>query len=469
MPKDFGIGGIMERLFGTDGARGIAVTGFTCEKAMLLGRAVAVKLCAVSEKPKVIVGLDTRVSGDVLQAALVSGLCSMGVDAVLVGVVPTPAVSVLVRKSGADAGIMITAGISGFEYNGMKIFGADGFRIDRQTEDELERLIIERRDSFELKSGDGIGHIYYDKDGQWDYIRHILKMVDIDLGGLKVAIDCANGAASECAGKIFKGLGASAVMINDLPDGKNINRKCGTLDMDGLVNAVIDEHCDLGLAFDGDGARCMAVDEQGRVLDGDKLMAVFAAYMQFRKRLKNNSCVVTKMSNSGFYKFARQAGIVITTAKVGGNHVISEMKRAGCNLGGEQSGNIFFLDDECTSDGLLAGVKLMTIMKRSASKLSDLGKMMTSNPQILVSARVKSENKKKWRENSEITELIFEYSRRLGTEGRIYVRESGTEPLVRIMIEGKKTGLITEYARNIADAIERIYGETAEEGLYADS
>ncbi len=449
----------MDRLFGTDGARGIAVTEFTCETAMLLGRAVALVMCAQSEKPKIIVGLDTRVSGDVLQAALVSGICSMGVDAVLVGVVPTAAVSVLVQKSRACAGIMITAGISGFEYNGMKIFGADGFRIDKDTEQEIESLIIQTRGRFEPKSGDEIGHIYYDKDGQWDYVRHILKSVDIDFHGLKVAIDCANGAASECAGKIFKGLGASVLLINDLPDGKNINRDCGTIKLDGLVRTVIEEHCDLGLAFDGDAARCLAVDELGRVLDGDKLMAVFAAYMQYRKTLKNNSCVVTKMSNSGFYKFARQAGIVITTAKVGGMNVIKEMKSSGSNLGGEQSGNIFFLDDECTSDGLLSGVKLMTIMKRSESKLSELGKMITLNPQILVNARVKGENKKKWRENSEITELIMNYSQKLGTEGRIYVRESGTEPLVRIMIEGKKTGVITEYAKNIAGAIERIYGE----------
>ncbi len=449
----------MERLFGTDGARGIAITEFTCETAMRLGRAVAAVMCKDSEKPKIIIGLDTRVSGDVLQAALVSGICSVGADAVLLGVVPTAAVSVLVQKNSACAGIMITAGISGFRYNGMKIFGADGFRIDKDTEQELERLMMQENCGAELKDGDEIGHIYYDKDGQWDYIRHILKMVDIDYHGLKVAIDCANGAASECAGKIFRGLGASAVLINDLPDGKNINSNCGTLELDGLVRTVIEEHCDLGLAFDGDGARCIAVDELGRIIDGDKLMAIFAAYMQYRKTLKNNSCVVTKMSNSGFYKFARQAGIVITTSKVGGMNVIKEMKRSGCNLGGEQSGNIFFLDDEATSDGLLVGTKLMTIMKRSESKLSELGKMITLNPQILINAKVRSENKKKWREDSEVTRIIMEYSQKLGTEGRIYVRESGTEPLVRIMIEGKKTGVITEYAKNIADTIERIYGE----------
>ena len=449
----------MERLFGTDGARGVAVTGFTCETAMRLGRAVASVMCAGSEKPKLIVGLDTRVSGDVLQAALVSGICSLGVDAVLVGVVPTAAVSYLVQKNSACAGIMITAGISDYRYNGMKIFGADGYRIDKDTEEKLEMLVMNEQQEYELKDGDEIGHIYYDKDAQWDYIRHMLKMVDIDYNGIKVAIDCANGAASECAGKIFRGLGASAVLINDLPDGKNINQNCGTLQLDGLIRTVIDEHCDLGLAFDGDGARCFAVDEQGRVFDGDKLMAIFAAYMQFRKTLKNNSCVVTKMSNSGFYKFARQAGIVITTSKVGGMNVIKEMKRSGSNLGGEQSGNIFFLDDANTCDGLLVGTKLLTIMKRSESKLSELGKMITLNPQILVSARVKSENKKQWRDNAEITGMIMQYSQKLGTEGRIYVRESGTEPLVRIMIEGKKTGVITEYAKNIADTIERIYGE----------
>lgn len=454
------LGKTMERLFGTDGVRGIAVTEFTCETAMRLGRAVAAVMCNGSEKPKVIVGTDTRVSGDVLQSALVSGICSLGVDSLILGVVPTAAVSVLVKKNKACAGVMITAGISDYHYNGIKIFGADGFRIDKDIEERLERLVLDENTRFDLKDSDEIGHIYYDKDGQWDYIRSILKMVDVDYNGMKVAIDCANGATSDCAGKIFRGLGATVVLINDLPDGKNINKSCGTLDPNGLIKTVIDEHCDLGLAFDGDGSRCIAVDESGRVLDGDKLMAIFAAYMQFRKTLRNNGCVVTKMSNSGFYKFARQAGIVITTSKVGGMNVIREMRRSGCNLGGEQSGNIFFLDDESTCDGLLVGTKLMTIMKRSESKLSELGKMITLNPQILVNAKVASENKKKWRENSEITGMIMDYSQRLGTEGRIYVRESGTEPLVRIMIEGKKTGVITEYANNIAQTIQRIYGET---------
>ena len=447
----------MERLFGTDGVRGIAVTGFTCETAMLIGRAVATLMAKnCDKKPKIVVGLDTRLSGDVLQAALVSGICSVGADVIIVGVVPTPAV--LVKKNSACAGIMITAGISEFGFNGMKIFGADGFKINKDTEEELERLVTSAHNEFELKSGDSIGQIYYDKDALWDYIRHILKMVDIDYHGLKVAIDCANGAACECAGKIFRGLGATVVLINDLPDGTNINRDCGTLSLDGLVHTVIEEHCDLGLALDGDGARCLAVDELGRVLDGDKLIGIFAAYMQFNKTLRGNSCVVTKMSNSGFYKFARQAGIVITTAKVGGMNVIKEMRRSGSNLGGEKSGNIIFLDDATTSDGLLVGTKIMSIMKKSGSKLSELGKMITLNPQILVNARVRSENKAKWRDSSEVTQLIMDYSAKLGTEGRIFVRESGTEPLVRIMIEGKKTGVITEYANNIAAAIERSFG-----------
>ena len=446
----------MGELFGTDGARGIAISSFTCETAMQIGRAVAAVFCKESQKPKIIIGLDTRVSAEVIQSALVSGICSMGADAVIVGVVPTPAVAVLVKKNNACAGIMITAGISDYRYNGVKIFGADGFRISRDDEQQLEALV--EKGEFELKSGRDIGHIYYDKDGQWDYVRYMLKLVDSDFHGIKVAIDCANGAAYDCAGKIFRGLGASVLLINDLPDGENINRNCGTLELYGLIKTVVEEHCDLGLAFDGDGARCIAVDEAGRVLDGDRLMAIFAAFMQFSKKLNNNGCVVTKMTNSGFYKFARDAGIVTTATKVGGLHVIDEMRRSGCNLGGEKSGNIIFLDDETTSDGLLVGTKLMTVMKLSQNKLSELGKIMTANPQILLDAHVKEENKKKWRENSEITQLIVTYSGKLGTEGRIYVRESGTEPLVRIMIEGKKTGIITEYAKNIAETIERIYG-----------
>ena len=447
----------MGRLFGTDGARGVAITELTCEMAMKIGRAAALVLSKGKEgRAKIIIGKDTRISSDVLEAALVSGICSVGADAYILGVIPTPAVALLVNKYEADAGVMISASHNSVEFNGIKLFSGSGFKLPDSVEAEIEELILDRPDDITLCSGTEIGRIYYEKDAVWDYVRHIMKSSPSDFKGIKVALDCANGSASVCAQKIFEGLGAKCVMINDKPDGSNINKNCGSTHIEGLQKTVIENHCDVGLAFDGDADRCLAVDENGELIDGDKLLAIFSNYMKELGLLKNNACVVTVMTNLGFFKFAKENNVVVATTKVGDRYVLEEMQKGGYNLGGEQSGHIIMLDFANTGDGELTGTKLLTVMSYTKKKASELAGCMETYPQVLVNVRITADKKGKWEKDEAVLAAIQEYSDKLGSEGRILVRESGTEPLVRVMIEGKKTGVITEYANNIAKLVEEM-------------
>lgn len=447
----------MGRLFGTDGARGVAITELTCEMAMKIGRAAALVLSKGKEgRAKIIIGKDTRISSDVLEAALVSGICSVGADAYILGVIPTPAVALLVNKYEADAGVMISASHNSVEFNGIKLFSGSGFKLPDSVEAEIEELILDRPDDITLCSGTEIGRVYYEKDAVWDYVRHIMKSSPSDFKGIKVALDCANGSASVCAQKIFEGLGAKCVMINDKPDGTNINKNCGSTHIEGLQKTVIENHCDVGLAFDGDADRCLAVDENGELIDGDKLLAIFSNYMKELGLLKNNACVVTVMTNLGFFKFAKENNVVVATTKVGDRYVLEEMQKGGYNLGGEQSGHIIMLDFANTGDGELTGTKLLTVMSYTKKKASELAGCMETYPQVLVNVRITADKKGKWEKDEAVLAAIREYSDKLGSEGRILVRESGTEPLVRVMIEGKKTGVITEYAKNIAKLVEEM-------------
>ena len=416
----------MGRLFGTDGARGVAISELTCELAMQIGRAAAMVLTKeTNHKAKIIIGKDTRISGDILESALVAGICSVGADAHILGVVPTPAVAMLVKKYNADAGVMISA-----------------------SHNSVEKI--------ELKDGCDIGHVYYEKDAAWDYIRYVMKTVQTDFNGIRVALDCANGSASVCAQRIFEGLGAKCIMLNDKPDGTNINKDCGSTHIEGLQKAVVDNHCDIGLAFDGDADRCLAVDEKGELIDGDKILAIFSKYMKSMGILKNNTCVVTVMTNLGFFKYAKANGIVAATTKVGDRYVLEEMLKGGYNIGGEQSGHIILLDYANTGDGELTGTKLLTVLKCTGEKASELASCMECYPQVLVNVKITADKKGMWDKVPEITDAIKMYSEKLGDEGRILVRESGTEPLVRVMIEGKRTGIITEYAHKIAELIEKM-------------
>ena len=447
----------MGRLFGTDGARGVAITELTTEMAMNIGRAAALVLAKeCNHTPKIIIGKDTRISGDILEAALVAGICSVGANVHILGVVPTPAVAMLVKKYEADVGVMISASHNSVEFNGIKLFAGTGFKLSDEIENEIEALILDTPEKMTLKDGCEVGRVFYEKNAQWDYIRYVMKTVDSDFKGIKVAIDCANGSSSATAQRLFEGLGASCVFISNEPDGTNINENCGSTHMENLMKTVVEKKCDLGLAFDGDADRCLAVDENGNLIDGDKLLAIFSKFMKVQGKLKSNTCVVTVMSNIGFFKFAEENGINAATTGVGDRYVLERMQQFDYNLGGEQSGHIIFLDEANTGDGQLTGVKLLEVLKKTGKKASELAACMESYPQVLVNVKITADKKGMWEKDEKVQEAIAMYKEKLGNDGRILVRESGTEPLVRVMIEGKKTGIITEYAHNIAKLVEEM-------------
>ena len=446
----------MGRLFGTDGARGVALTELTCERAMQIGRAAALVLTQKTKhKPKILIGKDTRISSDVLEAALTAGLCSVGADAVILGVIPTPAVAYLIQKREADAGIMISASHNSMEFIGIKLFASDGCKLSDNIEEEIEKLILDTPEKINehITGGVNVGKISYDKNAEWDYVRYLMKTIDHNLSGLRVAVDCANGAASSTAEKLFSGLGASVLLINNAPDGVNINDKCGSTCLDVISKFVVENKCHVGVAFDGDADRCLAVDETGAVIDGDKLIAIFSKDMRDKGTLKKNTAVVSIMTNLGFAHFAKNNNINIVTTKVGDRYILEQMTAGGYNLGGEQSGHIIFRDISTTGDGQLTAVQLLSVIKRSEQKTSELGKVMERYPQVMINVKIASKWKESWKNDSEIEEIITANQKELGTSGRILVRESGTEPLIRVMIEGRRFDVINDMALKIADKI----------------
>lgn len=446
----------MGRLFGTDGARGVALTELTCETAMQIGRAAAMVLTKKAHrKPKILIGKDTRISSDVLEAALIAGICSMGADAVTLGVVPTPAVAFLVKKRDADAGVMISASHNSMEFNGIKLFAGTGYKLSDDIEEEIESLILDNPEEITnaMTGGAKVGRVSHDKNAQWDYIRSIMKTIDNDLSGVRVAIDCANGSASATAERLFGGLGATVYLVNCTPNGTNINDKCGSTYMDAISKFVKEKKCHVGVAFDGDADRCLAVDENGTVLDGDKLIAIFARDMRDKGTLKKNTAVVTVLTNLGFTHFAKNNDINMITTKVGDRYIMEQMLAGGYNLGGEQSGHIIFHDYATTGDGQLTAVQLLSIIKRQERKASELGSMMERYPQVMVNVKIIPKWKEAWKNDTEIEKIINVNQTKLGSSGRILVRESGTEPLIRVMIEGKKFRLINQMALEIADKI----------------
>ncbi len=446
----------MGRLFGTDGARGVALTELTCETAMQIGRAAAMVLTEKSHhKPKIYVGKDTRISSDVLESALVSGICSVGADAVLMGVCPTPAVAFLVRRRYADAGIMISASHNSMEFNGIKLFSGSGYKLSDDIEEEIEHLVLDVPEQIyaAVQGGTNVGKITYDKNGDWDYIRSIMKTIGHDLSGIRVAIDCANGSASATAERLFGGLGATVFLVNSSPNGININLNCGSTHMEMISKFVVEKKCHIGLAFDGDADRCLAVDENGQLIDGDKLIAIFARDMRDKGTLKKNTAVVTVLTNLGFTHFAKNNDINMITTKVGDRYIVEQMLAGGYNLGGEQSGHIIFHDFATTGDGQLTAVQLLSILKRSDRKASELASVMERYPQVMVNVKITPKWKEAWKNDEEIEEIISVNQQKLGSGGRILVRESGTEPLIRVMIEGKRFDLINSMAVEIADKI----------------
>lgn len=449
----------MGRLFGTDGVRGIANRELTPELAMKLGQAGALVLTReTAHKPTILVGCDTRISGGMLANALMAGICSVGADVVYAGVLPTPAVAYLTRKYGMDAGVVISASHNPVEFNGIKFFNSEGFKLSDAIEDEIEEIINNGISEDELKKGVEIGSIGYRFEAVDDYIDFAKKSVNVDLHGLKIVVDCAEGASYYTAPETLKELGAELVTIHANPDGTNINRDCGSTHMKELQERVVAEKADLGLAFDGDADRMLAVDEKGNQLDGDILMSICGNYLMEQGRLKKNMIVVTVMSNLGFQVMCRERGITVERTKVGDRYVLEKMQETGAVLGGEQSGHIIFLDENTTGDGLLSALHLLEVVVKSGKKLSELAEIMDVFPQVLVNAKVENSQKDKYMEYEEIVEAMKEVEAKFSGEGRVLIRPSGTEPLLRVMIEGKDMQQVEDEARKFADLVMKVLG-----------
>lgn len=444
----------MGRLFGTDGARGIANKELTCELAMNIGRAAAYVLTEkTTEKPKVLIGKDTRVSSNMLEMALAAGLCSVGADVVLVGFVPTPAIAFLVNDREADAGIMISASHNPCEYNGIKIFDSNGFKLPDSMEEKIEKIVLDDPSVLDFPVGGDLGSVFYRYDYADIYIDHLLESVDCDLSGIKIAIDCANGSASYTAEKFFTKLGADCTFIHNSPNGININLNCGSTHLDDLIDYVNGHDVDLGLAFDGDADRCLAVDENGKLIDGDKMIAVFALDMKKKGILTDDTAVVTVMTNLGFKHFARDYGINVEQTAVGDRYVLENMLKNNYQIGGEQSGHIIFKKYATTGDGQLSGAMLASIIKKSGKSASETASVMTVLPQTMINVTATPAMKSALNSDCDIKNAIKETEDILGDRGRILVRASGTEPLIRVMLEGEDIGEIKKLAKKVAEVI----------------
>ena len=444
----------MGRIFGTDGARGVANTEISCTLAMDIGRAAAMVVARDhhKRKPVFLVGHDTRISHDMLESAIAAGLCSVGADVVTLGTVPTPAVAYLVANSDADAAIMLSASHNPYEFNGIKIFGAEGFKLTDEEEMEIEEIVLDHVLPYDLKWNDELGVIRSGETLVEQYIDHIVSTVEGDLSGIRVAADCANGSASATAAKIFAKLGADVTILNDEPNGVNINDNCGSTHIEVLGKYVRENGFDLGVAFDGDADRCLAVDESGELVDGDKLIAIFASQLKQEGKLANDTAVVTVMSNMGFFKFAEQAGIHVEKTSVGDRYVLQNMLEHGHCIGGEQSGHIIFREFMTTGDGQLTAVQLLRAIKKSGKKLSELAQLMQVYPQVILNVRADKEMKRMVKVDEGVLKRQQQLEEGMNGNGRILVRPSGTEPVIRIMVEG----LDREAIMNAAKSMEQI-------------
>lgn len=444
----------MRKYFGTDGVRGIANTELNCDLAYKLGRAGGYVLTKGKDKVKVVVGKDTRVSGDMLESALIAGLMSVGCDIITVGVIPTPGVAYLTKHYNADCGVVISASHNPVEYNGIKFFNEHGYKLDDSIELEIESYIDDIEKVEVHPTGDKVGKKIHEHDAVRDYVDYLKTIVNIDFNGLKVVLDCANGAAYKVAPMVFEELGADVVAINNTPDGNNINDKCGSTHPEGLQEAVLKNKADLGLAYDGDADRLIAVNEKGQIVDGDHIMILSAIYLKKQNKLAKDTLVVTVMSNIGLVIAAKENNINLATTAVGDRYVLEEMKNSGYNLGGEQSGHMIFLDYNTTGDGTLSSLVLAQIVKEEGKTLSELAAVMNQYPQVLVNARIKNENKNRYMEIPEIKDEIERIEKLMDGCGRVLIRPSGTEPLVRVMLEGKDEGQLKELATNLANLIQ---------------
>lgn len=449
----------MGRLFGTDGVRGIANVELTADIAMKIGKAVASLLTKKqTEKAKILLGKDTRISCDMLEGALIAGICSVGVDVVCLGVIPTPAVAYLVKKYGANAGIMISASHNSFEFNGIKIFNENGYKLPDELEEKIEKIVLDNAqvDISELDYAD-LGVKLTANSAVDDYIAHIAGTVDGDLTGLKVVFDCSNGAAASTAEKLFSKLGVEYSVVNDTPNGVNINENCGSVHIENLVSYIKENGFDAGFAFDGDADRCLAIDDEGNIIDGDFIMAICAQELCKKNRLSQNTVVGTVMTNMGFTHFCTGSNLDFVATKVGDRYVLEEMLENGYNFGGEQSGHIIFRDYSTTGDGQLTAGQLLSILKNSGKKFSELARVMRKFPQVLNNVKVSNMGKLRFYDDEVIKEAVDRINKDFEREnnGRILVRVSGTEPLIRVMLEGEDLNKITDLAEEMADLIKK--------------
>lgn len=444
----------MGRLFGTDGVRGVANEKLTCELAMEIGRAAAMVLSDNSRRrPIFAIGMDTRISSEMLACAMVAGLCSVGADVIQLGVVPTPAVPYLVGKYKADAGVMISASHNSAEFNGIKLFSGDGYKLPDDLEDQIEAIVLDREKEPRLSSGTDIGKVETRATAVKDYVDHLKSTIPISLSGMSVAVDCANGSASVTAKKLFSELGADCHILFDQPDGLNINDQCGSTHLEALRSYVLEHGLDIGVAFDGDADRCLCIDGEGHEIDGDFIMAICALDMMKRGKLERNTVVGTIMANMGFARFCEENGIRLITTKVGDRYVLEEMLLEEYSFGGEQSGHIIFHDFATTGDGQLTAIQLLSLLKREGTTLAGAAKIMTRYPQTMINVRVTHEGKLKFYMDSEVKAAIDAGKAELGHDGRVVVRVSGTEPLIRVMTEGVNADQINNVAEHIAAVV----------------
>jgi len=451
----------MKKLFGTDGVRGVAnIHPMTTETAMQLGRAAAYIFKSSSKRRhRIVIGKDTRLSGYMLESALVAGICSMGVDVLLVGPLPTPGIANITKSMRADAGVVISASHNPFQDNGIKFFSADGYKLPDEIELKMEKLLDSKKIEALRPTATEVGKAFRIDDAAGRYIVFLKNSFppELDLAGLKIVLDCGNGAAYKVAPAVFEELGAEVIPLGVKPNGTNINAGCGSLHPEVISEAVKQHRADIGIALDGDADRVIVCDEFGNEVNGDQIMAICATDMIARKQLKKKTLVATVMSNMGLDIALRKVGGKILKTAVGDRYVVEEMRKGGYNLGGEQSGHLIFLDNNTTGDGVLAALQLLAVMRRREKPLSELAEVMIPLPQVLVNVRV--------RERQDIMTIppvaaaIRGVEEKLGNEGRVLIRYSGTEPLLRIMLEGQDKYEITGWANEIADLVKQQIGE----------
>ena len=449
----------MGKYFGTDGFRGEANCNLTADHAFKVGRFLGWDYTQLKRRSgsdgsaRIVIGKDTRLSSDMLENAMAAGLCSVGASVVLLGVVPTPAVAYLVEKYKADAGVMISASHNSYEYNGIKIFSGDGYKLPDDLEERIESLILGEAALPPLPADSDLGTVSYAPNALRDYIDHVKSTVHFSLTGLEIALDCANGSSAMTAETLFTELGAKVHMLHDEPNGTNINDNCGSTHMESLVEYVKTHKVDAGIAFDGDADRCLAVDENGEVIDGDFIMAICGLDMKSRGKLNKDCIVGTIMTNLGFVKCCEANGIHFEATKVGDRYVLEEMLLENYSFGGEQSGHVIFRDFATTGDGQLTAAQLLSILKQREAKLSSLKTVMERYPQTMVNIKVSPEGKLAFHTDPKVKKAIQQATATLNGEGRVIVRPSGTEPLLRVMVEGRDLALIEKLANDISEVI----------------